>query len=55
MKYGILNQTAADMALPMAMEHNVGIVNMAAVRIKLVSPKLLREQVAEWKTQGLVP
>jgi len=28
---------------------------MAVVRIKLVSPKLLREQVAEWKTQGLVP
>ncbi len=55
LKYGILNQTAADKALPMAMEHNVGIVNMAAVRIKLVSPKLLREQVAEWKTQGLLP
>ena len=45
MKYGILNQTAADKALPLAMEHNVGIVNMAAVRIKLVRPKLLREQI----------
>ena len=55
LKYGILNQTAANKALPLAMEHNVGIVNMAAVRIKLVRPKLLREQVAQWKIQGLVP
>jgi L-galactose dehydrogenase len=55
LKYGILNQTAADKALPLAMEHNVGIVNMASVRIKLVRPELLREQIAEWKDQGLIP
>ena len=55
LKYGILNQTAADKALPLAIEHNVGIVNMAAVRIKLVRPDLLREQISEWKDQGLIP
>ena len=55
LKYGILNQTAADKALRLAIEHNVGIVNMASVRIKLVNPKLLREQIAEWKQQGLIP
>ena len=55
LKYGILNQTAAKKALPLAIEHNVGIVNMAAVRIKLVRPELLREQVSEWKLQGLIP
>ena len=54
LKYGILNQTAADKALPLAIEHDVGIVNMAAVRIKLVSPELLRDQIAQWKDQGLV-
>ena len=55
LKYGILNQSAAWKALPLAIEHNVGIVNMAAVRIKLVRPELLRDQVAEWKREGLVP
>lgn len=55
LKYGILNQTAADKALPLALKHNVGIINMAAVRIKLVRPELLLEQIAEWKQQGLVP
>jgi aryl-alcohol dehydrogenase-like predicted oxidoreductase len=54
LKYGILNQCAADRALPLALKHNVGIINMAAVRVKLVKPDLLREQVAEWKQQGLV-
>jgi len=38
----------------LAIEHNVGIVNMAAVRIKLVSPELLRKQIADWKQEGLI-
>lgn len=54
LKYGILNQIAAKEALPLAIEHNVGIINMAAVRIKLVSPELLKEQIALWKQEGLI-
>lgn len=54
LKYGILNQYAAREALPLAMKHNVGIINMAAVRIKLVKPELLRKQIAEWKREGLI-
>ena len=54
LKYGILNQYAAKEALPLAIEHNVGIINMAVVRIKLAKPELLREQIAEWKRENLV-
>ena len=52
LKYGILNQLAADKALPLAIEHNVGIVNMAAVRERLPDPALLEQTVAEWKATG---
>ena len=55
LKYGILNQAAADEVLPLALEHGVGIINMAAVRIKLPAPALLEELVAEWKADGLIP
>jgi L-galactose dehydrogenase len=55
LKYGILNQYAAKEMLPLALEHNIGILNMAAVRIKLPNPKLLQETIAGWKSRGLVP
>ncbi len=55
LKYGILNQYAAKEALPLAAEHNVGIVNMAAVRVKLPDPSLLKELIADWKTRGVIP
>ena len=32
LKYGILNQHAADKILPLAVEHNVGVMNMAVIR-----------------------
>ena len=54
LKYGILNQYAAKKALPLALQHNVGIINMAAVRIKLVNPDMLREQISAWKQEGLI-
>lgn len=54
LKYGILNQVAADEALPLAKKHNVGILNMAAVRIKLPNPRLLEEQILDWKERGLI-
>ena len=51
-KYGILNQHATKEILPLAIEHNVGIVNMAAARIRLPDPDLLEQTVAEWKEAG---
>ena len=52
LKYGILNQHAAKEMLPLAIEHDVGIVNMAAARIRLPDPDLLEQTVAEWKEKG---
>ena len=49
LKYGILNQAAANAALPLAQERGVGIMNMAAVRVKLPDPELLVQTIAEWK------
>ena len=55
LKYGILNQYTAKEMLPLALKHNVGILNMAAVRIMLPNPKLLEETIADWKSRGLIP
>ena len=54
LKYGILNQIAAKEALPLAMEHGVGVLNMASVRIKLPVPALLEELIADWKDKGYI-
>lgn len=54
LKYGILNMYADKEALPLAIKHNVGIINMAVIRVKLPNPKLLQEQVATWKAAGRV-
>ena len=35
LKYGIMNQHAEKEILPLASKHDVGIMNMAAVRVKL--------------------
>ncbi|MCH8199322.1 MAG: aldo/keto reductase, partial [Chloroflexi bacterium] len=55
LKYGILNQHAVKEMLPLAMEHGVGIMNMAAVRIKLPDLALLEELIREWKDAGTIP
>ena len=55
LKYGILNQYAAREMLPLAQERNIGILNMAAVRIKLPDPQRLAETLADWKSRGLLP
>ena len=54
LKYGILNQWAAREILPLALKHDVGILNMAAVRIRLPDPALLAETVSDWKSRGLI-
>lgn len=54
LKYGILNQFAAKEVLPLAMKIGIGIINMAAVRIKLPNPVKLEEQITDWKTRGII-
>ena len=54
LKYGFLNQWAAKEVFPLAIEHGVGILNMAAVRLSLSRPQRSREVVARWKEEGLI-
>jgi len=54
LKYGILNQHSAKEILPLAIKHHIGIMNMAAVRIKLPDPQLLEELIADWKKAGYI-
>jgi aryl-alcohol dehydrogenase-like predicted oxidoreductase len=54
LKYGILNQRAEQEVFAMARARDVGILNMAAVRVKLSVPGQLEELVADWKARGLL-
>lgn len=54
LKYGILNQHSAKEILPLAIKHHIGIMNMAAVRIKLPDPQLLEDLIADWKKAGYI-
>ena len=55
LKYGVLNQWAAREALPLAQQHNVGVINMAPVRLSLTRPAELAALLSEWRRDGIIP
>ena len=54
LKYGILNQHADRKVLPLALQRDVGVINMAAVRVRLPDPQKLEETIADWKGRRLL-
>ena len=55
LRYALFNQSAASRALPLCVEHGVGVLNMAPVRIILANPELLLSEVVKWKAEGMIP
>lgn len=53
-KYGILNQHAEQDVLPLCLENDIGVLDMAAVRFKLSRPDELQELLADWIGRGLI-
>src|SRR5262249_33206 len=54
LKYGILNQWAEREVFPLVKARDVGVLNMASVRVKLSVPQQLEELIADWKGRGLL-
>ena len=52
--YNVLSPVPAQHVLPLAQEHDVGVVVMCAVRGVLLNSERIREVVAEWKAEGLL-
>jgi L-galactose dehydrogenase len=55
LKYGMLNQAAAWEVLPLCQEHNVGVLNMAPIRVKLSQADELNVLMTDWTARGLIP
>ena len=53
--YNVLSPVPANHVFPLAEAHDVGVVIMCAVRGVLLNPQRIREVVAEWKDEGLLP
>jgi L-galactose dehydrogenase len=53
-KYGILNQHASKIIMPLAIENNIGIMNMAVIREKLPNQSLLEQLIRKWENEGLI-
>ena len=51
LKYGILNQWAAKEVLPLAERYDVGVLDMAPVRLTLTLPEKLRAFLDEWSAE----
>ena len=54
LKYGILNQYASKIIMPLAIKNNIGIMNMAVIREKLPNQRLLEQLIHKWKNKGLI-
>ncbi|MDP8925078.1 MAG: aldo/keto reductase [Chloroflexota bacterium] len=52
--YNVLSPAPARHVLPLAQQHDVGIVVMCAVRGVLLRPERIREVIGEWKAEGLL-
>lgn len=52
--YNVLSPAPARHVLPLARQHDVGIVIMCAVRGVLLNPERIREVIGEWKSEGLL-
>lgn len=53
-KYGILNQDAEQDVLPLCIENDIGVLDMAAVRVKLARQEELKELVEDWTVRGMI-